>query len=409
MPEVEATIERVYREEWSRIVATLIRLSGSFDWAEEAVQEAFTAAVSSWNENGIPNNPAAWLTTVARRKLIDIARKNRRLTDHSALEIMRAKENQETDDMGFPDDRLRLIFTCCHPALSAEARVALTLRTLGGLTTTEIAKAFLVPEPTVAQRLVRAKRKIEQARIPYEVPPRTRVAERLSSVQAVIYLIFNEGYKASSGEMLVRSDLCAEAIWLGRLLCQLLPKEPESLGLLALMLLHHSRRDTRADNGELIPLDEQDRSRWDHEMVREGTELLDSALKLCSVGAYQVQAAIAAVHANAPTAEETDWAEIAALYKRLLELSPSPVVALNYAVALALSSGLEQGLSEIDKIGATAQLESYHLFHGARAEILRRLGRHQEAESSYRKAMDLTENAIELAFLRRRIAGLRVQ
>jgi RNA polymerase sigma-70 factor (ECF subfamily) len=409
MPDVHEILDAVFREEWSRIVASMIRLSGSFDWAEEAAQQAFATALRSWPESGIPDNPGAWITTVAKRRVIDIARRNQNLEQSAVLETIAARPAKEFEGMPFPDDRLRLIFTCCHPALSPEARVALTLRTLGGLTTPEIAKAFLVSETTVAQRLVRAKRKIEQARIPYEVPDRATLPDRIESVRSVVYLIFNEGYKASRGDTLVRNDLCSEAIWLGRLLRQLMPDEPETAGLLALMLLHHSRREARMQAGVLVALDEQDRSKWDAAMIREGTELLDEALQLGCVGPYQVQAAIAAIHANAVTAEETDWGEIRELYKKLLAMTPSPVIALNYAVALALSAGLEQGLVEIERIGSAAQLDSYHLFHGARAEILRRLGRRVEAERSYRIAMTLTENEVERAFLRRRIEGLRIQ
>ena len=408
MREVESIVEKIFREEWSRIVASLIRISGSFDLAEEAAQEAFATALKSWPAGGVPDSPGAWITTVAHRKIIDHVRKTRKHDDDSALEKLAAKEGVRMEDMTYPDDRLRLIFTCCHPALNPEARVALTLRTLGGLTTTEIAKAFLASETTVAQRLVRAKRKIEQARIPYEIPGREALPERLSSVQAVVYLVFNEGYKASSGATLVRHDLCGEAIWLGRLLCHLLPDEPESMGLLALMLLHHSRRDARMRGGQMISLEEQDRSLWDAEMIREGTELLDRALRLRNAGVYQVQAAIASIHANAATADETDWAEIAALYRKLLELSPSPIIALNYAVALALSAGLEKGLDEIDRLGNASELESYYLYHAARADILRRLGRREEALRSYREAMDLTENAVEKAFLQKRIDSVRV-
>ncbi len=412
MDEIRATAETVFREESGRILASLIRIAGSFDRAEEAVQEAFASALTSWPSKGVPDNPAGWIMSTAHRKGIDAFRRER--TRREKQDLVRYEiessaspgaEPQE-DTMNFPDDRLRLMFTCCHPALNQDAQVALTLRTLGGLTTPEIAKAFLTPEPTLAQRLVRAKRKIQEARIPYEVPSPERLAERLPPVQAVIYLIFNEGYASSSGNELVRSDLCGEAIRLGRMVCQLLPQNPENLGLLALMLLHHSRRNARTVHGELVTLEEQDRSVWDHKAIAEGLRLVEQALKMGQPGPYQLQAAIAALHAEASTAEETDWNQIAWLYERLLQWNPSPVIQLNRSVAVAMGGLLEEGLQQIDTLAGA--LEHYYLFHAARADLLRRLGRQQEAIAAYRRAAALATNAIELAFLNRRLRELGV-
>ena len=415
MDEVSNTIEAIFRRESGRIIATLIRIAGSFDVAEEAMQEAFTAALTTWPEKGLPQNPAAWITAVAHRRLIDHSRRERTrrekqepliyetLTTHQP----EAEMQLDADEMEYPDDRLRLIFTCCHPAINPDAQIALTLRTLGGLTTPEIARAFLLPEPTLAQRLVRAKRKIAEARIPYEVPPREKIPERLQAVQSVIYLIFNEGYAATTGDGLIRRELCAEAIRLARTLCQLLPGEPENLGLLALMLLHDSRRDARTDEqGRLIVLDEQDRSLWDKERIREGQKLVSRALGMRRPGPYQLQAAIAAVHSHAETAVETDWGEIAALYRELLRISSSPVVALNYAVAVAMSEGLEAGLELVEQAGESGELRDYHLFHAARADLLRRLGRKTDAASAYGQALRLATNGVEKEFLRRRLEEL---
>jgi len=415
MPEPGPTIEQVFREESGKIMASLIRLSGSFDWAEEALQDAFISALSSWPERGMPANPTAWIMTAARNRLVDFARRDRtRANKESALTYdieLRSQGNNapEDDAMHLPDDRLRLIFTCCHPALNQEAQVALTLRTLGGLTTPEIARAFLVPEPTMAQRLVRAKRKIEQARIPYETPPPEQLPERLASVMSVIYLIFNEGYSATTGSALIRRELCQEAIRLARMLSQLVPDEPEITGLLALMLLQDSRRDTRVDDGgNLVILEEQNRSRWDRAEIDEGTRLVEAALRRHRVGPNQLQAAIAAVHANAASSAQTDWKEIAALYAELAAISPSAVVALNHAVAYALAEGLDVGLARIDALGASdlanrGKLLDYHLYHAARADILRRLGRNIEAAAAYREALRLAANEVERAYLTRRL------
>lgn len=413
MTDWRAAAESVFREESGKIIATLIRLSGSFDRAEDAVQEAFTSALASWPTTGIPTNPAAWLMTTAHRKLIDQGRRERTQREKEdavryEIEAFRPASEPELETaMHLPDDRLRLIFTCCHPALNQEGQVALTLRTLGGLSTPEIAKAFLLPEPTLAQRLVRAKRKIQEAHIPYEVPSPERLPERLASVQTVIYLIFNEGYVASTGDQLVRTDLCAEAIRLGRVLRDLMPNESENIALLALMLLHDSRRAARIRDGELVTLEEQDRTLWDQHKIAEGLDLVQKAMRRGPVGQYQLQAAIAALHSEARTPDETDWSQIAALYQKLLEFNASPVIALNHAVAVAMGSGLEEGLKQIKEIGTSGELDRYYLFHAAQADILRRMGRRKDSASAYSRALELATNKVEQQYLRRRLSEVQ--
>jgi RNA polymerase sigma-70 factor (ECF subfamily) len=411
MHDHRATVESVFRNESGRIIAGLIRVSHSFDLAEEAMQDAFAAAVVSWQADGVPDNPAAWITATARRKLIDYARREqtRRSNEGQLLYEYESRSSAIDDEMNqpFEDDRLSLIFTCCHPAINMEAQIGLTLRTLGGLTTTEIARAFLVPEATLAQRLVRAQRKIQQARIPYQIPAPTFLPERLSAVQTVLYLIFNEGYSASSGDSLIRRELCAEAIRLARTLLELMPHNPENMALLALMLLHDSRRDARStSDGQLIPLEEQDRSLWHQDQIAEGIPLVERALGRRNLGPYQLQAAIAAIHAEAGTATETDWKQIAALYAILNTTQGSPIVALNHAVAVAMSESLERGLAMIEELGAGGELDSYRLYHAARADLLRRMGRNREAIESYHRGLALTTNAVEARYLGRRISEL---
>jgi len=416
MPPATATLDRVFREEYGRIIAALIRLSGSFDLAEESLQEAFASALDNWKQQGIPQNPAAWLTTVAHRKLLDSLRRDKTRNDKQSqlqyeIEEIKTAETDSSElsqeKAAYPDDRLRLIFTCCHPALNRDAQVALTLRTLGGLSTAEIARAFLLPEATMAQRLVRAKNKIRQAGIPYQVPALDQLSPRLEPVRQALYLVFNEGYSATAGEDLIRFELCAEAIRLARILCELMPNDAESLGLLALMILQDSRRHTRTDaEGALVTLEEQDRSRWNAEEIAEGQNLLDRAFRLRRIGVYQLQAAIAAIHAGSKTAAETDWAQIVQLYDRLLHLNPSPIVALNRAAAVAMSEGCERGLALVESAGLSEELEAYPLFHAARADLLRRLGQREAAASAYHRALELTTNRVERRYLRRRLGEL---
>ncbi|HEY8197585.1 MAG TPA: RNA polymerase sigma factor [Gemmatimonadales bacterium] len=407
-----STIEDLFRTESRRVLATLIRLLGDFDLAEEALQEAFSAAVEHWPAEGVPKNPRAWLVSTGRFKAIDGLRRRARFDASLASVAERLGDGvtppYEVDDEKVEDDQLRLIFTCCHPALPPDAQIALTLREVCGLSTEEIARAFLLPAPTLAQRIVRAKAKIKAARIPYQVPARADLPERLATVLHVVYLVFNEGYSASSGESLTRRDLSAEAIRLGRLVVELLP-EPEAVGLLALMLLHESRREARATaDGEVVLLDDQDRSRWNREQITEGAALVEQALRSRNFGPYTLQAAIAAVHAEAPSAAETDWAEIVGLYDALLRADPSPVIELNRAAAVAMRDGPEAGLRLIELILARGELTDYAPTYSARAELCRRLGRTEEAKKSYQRALDLIAQGPQRRFLERRLQDLQV-
>jgi RNA polymerase sigma-70 factor (ECF subfamily) len=403
-------IEAVYRAESRRVFATLIRLLGDFDLAEEALHEAFRAALEQWPRDGVPDNPRAWLVSAGRFKAIDGIRKNARFDplDEDAAETLAAPEDPASwDREDIEDDRLRLIFTCCHPALPPDAQVALTLREVCGLTTEEIAHAFLTPAPTLAQRIVRAKNKIRDAKIPYQVPTQEELQDRLDSVLRVIYLVFNEGYAASSGATLTRHDLSGEAIRLARLLAELLP-EPEAMGLMALMLLHESRRAARASpTGDLILLEDQDRSLWSREMIAEGTALVERALATRRIGPYTLQAAISAVHAEAPDAAATDWNQIVGLYDVLARVEPSPVVELNRAVAVAMRDGPDAGLALVDSILARGVLSDYRLAHAARADLCRRLGKKTEARASYERALALARQEPERRFLERRLAELK--
>jgi RNA polymerase sigma-70 factor (ECF subfamily) len=400
-------VEELARREGPRILAGLIgRLGGDFDLAEEAMQDAFERALATWPASGIPERPGAWITAVARRCAIDRLRRSRRQIDDPdpVLEQLAAQEPEPADDGGLPDDRLRLLFTCCHPALAAPAQMALALRTLCGLSTREIARAFLEPEATTAQRLVRAKKKISEARIPYLVPPPEALPERLAAVLAIVYLVFNEGYARTEGDSLLRTDLCAEAIRLARLVAALMPQEAEARGMLALLLLHDARREARVDaDGMLVPLEEQDRARWDRAKIDEGLAVLDGAIALRDRGPYQLQAAIAALHAKAARSSATDWPQISALYGALYRMAPTPVVALNAAAAMAMVAGPQVGLEWIAQIESNEPLSDYHLLHAARADLLRRAGRAAEAGVHYRRAIELARNTAERRYLERRL------
>ncbi|MFB4290079.1 RNA polymerase sigma factor [Nonomuraea sp. ATR24] len=416
MQDVEEAVTRAFQEEWGRVVATVIRMTGDWDLAEECAQDAFAQALRHWPRDGVPRRPGAWLTTAARNRATDRLRREAvgaaKLRQAALLAPQSEPDGDggDADDSGVPDDRLRLMFTCCHPALPFEQRVALTLRTLAGLTTAEIARAFLVSEEAMSQRLVRAKRRIRQAGIPYRVPPAHLLPERTRSVLGVLYLLFNEGYSASGGDDLVRRGLSGEAVRLARLLTGLLPGEPEAKGLLALMLLHDARAATRTGpDGALVPLEEQDRSRWDADRIGEGVRLLEDALRQGRAGPYQIQAAIAACHGTAPTAADTDWPQIAALYDRLARLVPSPVVELNRAVAIGMAEGPAAGLALADRLRESGALAGYHLLPATRADLLRRLGRPGEAADAYREALGSAPTTPERRYLTRRLNEVRAQ
>lgn len=406
---VEAAVNEAFRSEWGRVVATLIRYTGDWDLAEECAQEAFTQAVTTWTRDGVPRRPGAWLTTTARNRALDRLRRGtveaNRLREIAP--VLDVDEPSTAQDDPVPDDRLRLMFTCCHPALPLEARIALTLRTLAGLTTPEIARAFLVPEPTMAQRLVRAKRKIRNARIPYRVPAAHLLPERVPGVLGVLYLLFNEGYSASAGADLIRRALTSEAIRLARVMVELMPAEPEATGLLALMLLHDSRRAARVDAaGDLVTLEDQDRTRWDRTEIDEGVRVLDAAMTHHRPGSYQLQAAIAACHCTATDAADTDWRQIAWLYRELARVTPSPIVELNRAVAVAMADGPAAGLPLLDALAATGALPDYHLLPAARADLLRRMGRTPDAAAAYQEALRLAPTDVERRYLTRRLDEL---